>query len=138
MRRIAAALLVVLAIAGCSSGTADTQPERATDSQTQAPVDDDPAVETPQELSVLPADVGQRIGCEGFHEVEATEIYSEGAGECKVDGHDVKVVTFSTNEARDSYVELGRANGARYVVGEGFAIEVDSPAAQKAVTSALS
>jgi hypothetical protein len=98
-----ATVLVPLALAGCGGGGSDG---------------DGGDVESA-------ADAAEVIGCSSSTKHETEELYVTDAAACSIDGADVTVFYFSTNEARDSYIDAAAAFGGQYLVGDQFAVDAE-------------
>lgn len=65
------------------------------------------------------------IGCPSSSDHETDEAFVTDAATCELEGQEVTVYYFSTNDARDSYVDAAGAFGGQYLVGDQFAVEAD-------------
>lgn len=120
MRYVLAAFALTVSLAACGGSDSET-----------APVEPG---------SVSPQQVADRLGCVGYGDQEAEELFAEKAGGCMVGdsvNENVRILTFANNESRDNFVTMAREFGNRYVVGDLFAVEVESPEAESVVTEKL-
>ncbi len=67
-------------------------------------------------------DLAAAIDCQGFEDT-TEELFTDEGGSCTVDGETVTVYTFTDNDVRDSYLEIARGFGGRYLVGDGWVVE---------------
>lgn len=82
MKRIAVAVILAAALAGCSS---------------------------PAPLTL--AQVATKAGCEGTP-TPGSEVGTKEAAKCTVGGHDVYLYTFADDSARDNWLKIGKSAGA--------------------------
>lgn len=71
------------------------------------------------------AAAAKAIGCSSSSDHETDEAFVTDAATCELEGQEVTVYYFSTNDARDSYVDAAGAFGGQYLVGDQFAVEAD-------------
>lgn len=59
--------------------------------------------------TVVPQDVAEQVGCSSSYRDDTTEeLFVEAVGTCTFDGKKIRLLTFTTNEARDHF-ERSRA-----------------------------
>ncbi len=114
MRGTVTAVLLAITLAGCGGG----------------------ATGGGEDLST-PKAIAQKIGCEGYADTTTEELGVEKVGTCKVNGEDVRVLTFASTEARDTFKKTAEQFGGRYVEGENFLVEANSAEAESAVKAKL-
>jgi hypothetical protein len=121
MKRIIIAILALLAMAGCA-----TETDYAKDSAT--PSSAAPSVSTGAQFTMTSQEAATNAECKGFTPDESLELYVKDSGRCVLNGAELHVLTFSTNEARDNYIRIAKQFGGRYFYGDGLAVTSESPA----------
>lgn len=85
-----------------------------------------------------PKELAGEIGCASTYSATSTdELGVEAVGTCTVSGSEVRLLTFASDEARDTFVEVAKSFGGRYVTGPGYAIEAQSADVETAVQAKL-
>lgn len=85
-----------------------------------------------------PEVLAEQIGCaDSYRAVSTNELLVESAGACTVKGHKVRLLTFASPEARDNFKDVASQFGGRYVAGDTYLVEANSPEAERAVEAAL-
>lgn len=74
-------------------------------------------------------------GCEG--EIIPPQLFSHETGRCELDGHEVTVATFASNEQRDHWVEIAQEVGSTVVVGDRWAVSGFGAAGPEAFAEAM-
>lgn len=97
----------VVAAAACGNDSEDDGTTAAEDSI-------GPAVE-----EVTVTELMDAAGCEG--EIVEPEMYTREKGECVIDGHEVSVVAFDSQDQRDSWADAARQFGSTVVTGDRWA-----------------
>jgi hypothetical protein len=65
-------------------------------------------------------DIAEEVGCESPNPASTEELYVQEAVDCADGG---RVLTFASNEARDSFVEIAEGFGGSYETGDRYAVE---------------
>ena len=65
-------------------------------------------------------EIAEQVGCENPTPQDTDELYVVDAVECADGG---RVLTFNTNSARDSFIEIAEEFGGTYETGDGYAVE---------------
>lgn len=82
---------------------------------------------------VTPASLASDLGCSGFTATTTEELGVREVGTCSLDGSSVRVLTFATNDARDTFVTVAQQFGGIYVVVDQGAYGVESQSAAEKV-----
>ena len=110
--RLAASALVLLALAGCSGGTKASAPQS-------------------------PVDMGKKIGCEAKQQSPTMFAREEALCGSPNDATYADIVTFVDTKNRDQWVEVAKAAGGVMVVGDSWAIIVNTQERANVVKSTL-
>ena len=71
------------------------------------------------------------IGCTSSTPSDAAELFVTDQAECSLEGEKVRVFYFSTNDARNSFLELAGQFGGQYLEGENFLVEASPETLQR-------
>ena len=141
MRRTAAvtgALLITAAMLTACGGSDDSDDSSAATSTAAAGETAPEPEETSSGSSggatsvTSAADVAEAIGCSTSSPYSTEELFVTDAAKCDIHSEEVTAYYFSTNDARDSYLEIAGQFGGQYLVGENFLVEA-TPAGLKAL-----
>lgn len=89
---------------------------------------EDPPQARQEDGPVMPKDVAEkRLLCNLYEDTEASELGVERQGQCQINADYVVVKTFSNNQARDTWVDVARAFGGPFLVGDRYVATSDSP-----------
>jgi hypothetical protein len=90
------------------------------------------------ERDVTPVtDLASRLGCSGFTQGTQIELFVREQGDCQFDGATVTLHTFTTGDAAASWLQVAQNFGGIYVVGDRWAISVDTQDKANAVRAKL-
>ena len=136
MRRTAAitgALLITATMLTACGGGDDSSSDELSAATPSAAAEETTSGSSGGAASVTSAaDVADVIGCSTSSPYSTEELFVTDAAKCDVNGEEVTAYYFSTNDARDSYLEIAGQFGGQYLVGENFLVEA-TPAGLKAL-----
>jgi hypothetical protein len=110
--KLAVSALVLLTLAGCSGGVKASTPQS-------------------------PVDMGKTIGCEAKQQSPTMFAREEALCGSPSDATYADIVTFVDSQNRDQWVEVAKAAGGVMVVGDSWAIIVNTQERANAVKSTL-
>jgi hypothetical protein len=114
MKAAIGAVLVALALAGCSSGGGS-----GGDGATTA------------------ASLGAKLGCTVQESEGDNQLFTREDVTCSYSGETVNIVTFASDEAKASYLEAAGGFGGIYVEGPDWVVGVEAQATAQNVRGAL-
>lgn len=87
---------------------------------------------------VRPQAMADELGCDTFTATTTEELGVREIGTCNLDGKEVRLLTFASNDARDTYVKIASEFGGRYVVKDRQVFTSDDGATVDAINAKVS
>ena len=79
-----------------------------------------------------PGDLASRLNCDGFKKDEEATMFAAEEGTCELDGVTVYISTFTQDDAQKNWLQIAKAGGGVYVVGQRWIVWTDTrPPAEK-------
>lgn len=126
---ILAASVAIAGVVACGNGTDNEVDGGQTQPTDAAPTE--PA--TTAEVTVT--ELMQEAGCQG--DLIEPQLYTNEVGRCTLDGHELDVATFDTNDLRDEWAAFVDDLGAHVETGDRWAVSGFDAAGTEAFVEAL-
>lgn len=79
---------------------------------------------------VTPSTLASKAGCESSFKTDTTtELYARELGKCTIDGAEVSLYSFASNENRDNWLKVASGFGGLYLVLDKGVLTADSKGA---------